>query len=77
MREVDDAHDAEHEVQAEADEGVVKAENEPGDDGADQHGGTDLAVPLTRHGPACPGHPFRHVTLQVARTGRPMTRCKR
>ena len=37
MRKVDDAHDAEHEVEAEADQAEIEPEQHAGDERIDQH----------------------------------------
>ena len=47
MREIDDAHDAEDEVQAESDEREVEPEDETGDEGVDQHEAGARRFPLT------------------------------
>ena len=52
MREVDDAHDAEHQVEAEPHQGEIEAEHHAGDDRADQH--ARASPPGPRTGSAAP-----------------------
>ena len=38
MREIDDAHDAEDQIEPKADQREIQAEDQPGQNRADQHG---------------------------------------
>ena len=50
MRQVDDAHDAEHEIQPEPDQGEIEAEQHAGEEAV------ELSIAArSAAGPACPG----------------------
>ena len=53
MREIDDAHDAEHEIEPEPDEGEIQAEEQSGEQRIRQHAGA----------PAGSNAPNKHRTL--------------